>query len=302
MDYKAAVNFIVDRRRDDLAAADAFFKRALARDPEFRAAELALRSAELDWARGKRPQAEVDELRRVRDAIVDKRGYRDKITPPPHCPVCGDTGRTKDGFCRCVKKLAIESRSDNVEFPLRSFDEIDYSLFAPDAKTFVEKTAANLKAIADKGASAKRKNVNLIGGSGTGKTFLAACFAGESEAVGRTVVFVTAFTFLNRALSYHTSFDQGRADMLTPLLDCDVLIIDDLGTESVLKNVTAEYLYLVVNQRQLRGLTTVITSNLSVDGIAARYGERIASRLFDRKLCYTAEFDFADIRKIKIGY
>ena len=293
MDYKAAVNFIVDRRRDDLAAADAFFKRALARDTEFRAAELALRSAELDWARGKRPQAEVDELRRVRDAIVDKRGYRDKITPPPHCPVCGDTGRTKDGFCRCVKKLAIESRSDNVEFPLRSF--------APDAKTFVEKTAANLKAIADKGASAKRKNVNLIGGSGTGKTFLAACFAGESEAVGRTVVFVTAFTFLNRALSYHTSFDQGRADMLTPLLDCDVLIIDDLGTESVLKNVTAEYIYLVVNQRQLRGLTTVITSNLSVDGVAARYGERIASRLFDRKLCYTAEFDFADIRKIKIG-
>ena len=119
--------------------------------------------------------------------------------------------------------------------------------------------------------------------------------------MGRTVVFVTAFTFLNRALSYHTSFDQGRADMLTPLLDCDVLIIDDLGTESVLKNVTAEYLYLVVNQRQLRGLTTVITSNLSVDGVAARYGERIASRLFDRTLCYTAEFDFADIRKIKIG-
>ena len=58
---------------------------------------------------------------------------------------------------------------------------------------------------------------------------------------------------------------------------------------------------ILVNQRQLRGLTTVITSNLSVDGVAARYGERIASRLFDRTLCYTAEFDFADIRKIKIG-
>lgn len=301
MDYKSAVNFIVNRRRDDLAAASAFFKRALARDPEFRVAELALRHAELEFARGNVAEAEVTELRRVRDEIVKKRGYGDKLNPPPHCPICGDTGKTRDGFCRCVKKLAIESRSDSVEFPLRSFDEIDYSLFLPGAKSFVEKTAANLKAIADKGADAKRKNVNLIGGSGTGKTFLASCFAGESEAVGRTVVFITAFTFLNLALSYHTSFDRGRADTLAPLLDCDVLIIDDLGTESMLKNVTAEYLYLVVNQRQLRGLTTVITSNLSIDGIAVRYGERIASRLFDRRLCYTAEFDFADIRKIKIN-
>ncbi len=301
MDYKSAVNYIVSRRRDDLAAANAFFKHVLAVDHEFRTAELALRAKELDWVKGKASQEDVDKLRMVRDSIVDKRGYRDKIEPMPHCPICNDTGRTADGFCRCVKKLAIESRSDNVEFPLHSFDDIDYSLFLPGAKDFIEKTATILKEIADKGSNAKRKNINLIGGSGTGKTFLASCFAGESESVGQTVVFITAFTFLNRALSYHTSFDSGRAENLTPLLDCDVLIIDDLGTESMLKNVTAEYLYLVINQRQLRGLTTVITSNLTLNDIAARYGERIASRLFDRKLCYTREFDFADIRKIKIG-
>ena len=141
MDYKSAVNFIVNRRRDDLAAASAFFKRALARDPEFRVAELALRHAELEFARGNVAEAEVTELRRVRDEIVKKRGYGDKLNPPPHCPICGDTGKTRDGFCRCVKKLAIESRSDSVEFPLRSFDEIDYSLFLPGAKSFVEKTA-----------------------------------------------------------------------------------------------------------------------------------------------------------------
>ena len=56
----------------------------------------------------------------------------------------------------------------------------------------------------------------------------------------------------------------------------------------------------MINERVLRGKTTVVTSNLTLNAIAIKYGERIASRLFDHKLCYAKEFDFGDIRKIKI--
>ena len=74
----------------------------------------------------------------------------------------------------------------------------------------------------------------LSGYAGTGKTFLASCFAGESLARGKTVIFITAFSFLERARKYHTCFGDERESILQPLIDCDVLIIDDLGSESIL--------------------------------------------------------------------
>ncbi|MFR5061841.1 MAG: ATP-binding protein [Christensenellales bacterium] len=300
MDYKKALNYIVNRRRDELAEADAFFKRLLASSPEFKDAELKLRAAELDFAKGLTSGDKVEAIRASRDAVIEKLNVKDKLTPPPRCHLCRDTGRYNGSLCRCVKKLAIEEKTDNVEFPLRSFSDLDPGLFEDGAKDLVMRTAAELKAIAVKGENAKRKNINLIGGTGTGKTFLASCFAGEVSALGRTVVFITAFTFVDRALKYHTTFDGGRAESLAPVLDCDALIIDDLGTESMFKNVTAEYLYHVINERQLKGRTTVITSNLTINEIAGRYGERIASRLFDKKLCYTREFTFADIRRLEL--
>ena len=87
----------------------------------------------------------------------------------------------------------------------------------------------------------------------------------------------------------------------SPYLDCDLLAIDDLGTEAIYKNVTLEYLYMVINERQIAGKHTLITSNLSVNRLAERYGERIASRILDKKTCYAAEFSGKDIRAYEIG-
>jgi len=114
-------------------------------------------------------------------------------------------------------------------------------------------------------------------------------------------MFLTAFEAVERMLKYHTTFDATKFSYLAPMLDCDVLIIDDLGSESMFKNVTVEYFFHVINERRLANKTTVITSNLTVDEIGIRYGERTASRLFDKSACYTAEFNFADSRKININ-
>lgn len=300
MNYRQAIEYVASRRRNDEAEALAFYKRLMTENADFHEIETKLRRAELELARGKKTEKEVTELREKREKLIDELGVRDRLYPPYRCRNCRDTGLTPDGKpCKCAADLTVTERTDNIELPLHDFSELDLALFG-DHAPLIEKVAGDLKVIADRGDDAVRKNINLIGKAGTGKTFLASCFANECLKKGRTVVAITAFSLIRRALDYHTSFGDNKRDDFTPVLEADVLVIDDLGTESTYKNVTLEYLYHVINERGLRGKTTVVTSNLTLNAIAIKYGERIASRLFDHKICYVKEFDFGDIRKIKI--
>ena len=108
---------------------------------------------------------------------------------------------------------------------------------------------------------------------------------------------LTAFAANNRFLKYHTTFNEDKSGWLDPMLDCSFLIIDDLGTESILKNVTLEYFYQIINERNTSGKLTLITTNLGHDDILARYGERIYSRLFDKSLSFAYSIKGKDIRK-----
>ncbi len=298
MTYSDAINLILSRRSDDLASADAFFKELLSSNEKFREAELAVREAELAVAYGKADKSVLAPLYKTRDEVVSSLGVSDKLYPAPRCKRCNDTGRVNGKYCSCVKTLALSSNKDNIEFDLHPFSSVDASLFNND-EIFV-RTAKELELIAKKGEYAQKKNINLLGATGTGKTFLASCFAYESLEQGRTVTFITAFSFVSKTLAYHTTFNSHKEEHIAPLIESDILIIDDLGTESIFKNVTLEYLYHVINERQLNGKTTVITSNLTIDQLAVRYGERIISRLFDKKLCYAREFTAPDARKIKL--
>ena len=139
-----------------------------------------------------------------------------------------------------------------------------------------------------------------MGKTGTGKTFLASCVADALVKKDKSVMFVSAFDLNVRLLKHHTSFDNERLSHIEPLIDCDMLVIDDLGSESIYKNVTVELFYHVINERYNRGKSTLITTNLTLDEMTSRYGERTCSRLFDKRLCFAREFDFADNRKIKL--
>lgn len=193
----------------------------------------------------------------------------------------------------------MATAKDMIAFKLHDFDDIDYGLFTPDAARQFRKTAENYRIIfCDKFPDTKKRIFTLMGKSGTGKTFLASCAASAVLKKGCSVVFVTAFRFVSDACRYHTTFDDTRDGFLRPYLDCDLMIIDDLGTEAVYKNITLEYLYLVINERQLEGKHSIFTTNLHVDALRARYGERISSRLMDKKTCYATEFDGGDIRSV----
>ena len=82
-----------------------------------------------------------------------------------------------------------------------------------------------------------------------------------------------------------------------PLHDCDLLIIDDLGTEPMLQNITIEQLFNLLNERQMAGRHTVISTNLAMSELQERYTERVTSRLLDATGCRRLLFIGADIRR-----
>ena len=131
---------------------------------------------------------------------------------------------------------------------------------------------------------------------GIGTPDVAAAWA-ELEARGFSVAFMTAFGFNDACRRYHISFDASRSDALDALIAADLLVIDDLGTESILRNVTLEYLYTVISERMNAGRHTLITTNLSPAALADRYGERIVSRLFDGRVCLSVALTGKDLRR-----
>ena len=89
---------------------------------------------------------------------------------------------------------------------------------------------------------------------------------------------------------------QGAKESMDALYETELLLIDDLGTEPLIENVTVEELFNLINERQNAGLCTVLSSNLTLNEIKARYTERIFSRLYDSNQCLKLQFLGRDIR------
>ena len=139
------------------------------------------------------------------------------------------------------------------------------------------------------------KNIVMCGASGTGKTYLTKCIAKELIAKNITTLFVSSFDLNNLFLEQHTS-NFGEKNNMQNLIDVDALIIDDLGTEPMRKNVTKEYLLILLNERLGKNKSTIITTNLSPDDLLARYEERIFSRIFNKRTTLVLKFDGKNVR------
>ena len=299
MNYKQAAEFIIQRRRAELDAAAALFSDALLASPALYETEQALRGLILTEAKtGKTDKTQKTALECRKKTILKQLGLTDKVlNPPPFCKKCGDTAVLKDGYCTCVKAQHLNDKQ-NLEIPCTAFSKINYTLFDAIHRARNQTIYADIQKICEKYPGNKRKITIIFGGVGTGKTLLAGCAVTAFIERGFTAAAVTAFGFVARALKYHTTFDNEKFSHLQPLLDSDLLVIDDLGTESVLKNITYEYLLNILNERVNSGKLTFITTNLSREGILDRYGERIYSRLFDKELAYTNILNGKDLRGV----
>ena len=217
------------------------------------------------------------------------------------CNMCKDTGYVGNEKCNCfkqaisdlvytgsnIKSILAKENFNKFSFRYYSDDYIDETIgLSPLCN--MQKVVAGCKNFI-RHFNKNHDNLLLLGNTGVGKTFLANCIAKELLDRGYTVIYLTAFRLFDILEKNKFSKDESSAyeasNQFEYILDCDLLIIDDLGTE--LNNAfTNSQLYLIINERLLRQKSTVISTNLSLTNINTIYGERIFSRIAS---CYSVQ-------------
>ena len=221
----------------------------------------------------------------------------DYDTPVFSCPVCGDTGYDGKTFCSCVIKMcAVDAYLSSglgkalLDQTFENFSLKYYGGKSRDDMSDVLDTCIDFAQNFGTGA-----NLLLTGGTGLGKTHLSSAIAQKVIDKGYTVVYESAQTVFDAFESVR--FGRGN-DNTDKYITCDLLIIDDLGTEFSTQY-TAAVLYQLVNQRLVNGKSLILSTNLGGKELLKRYGDRIYSRLlgsFD-----TCVFSGNDVRLIKLG-
>ncbi len=210
----------------------------------------------------------------------------DDLKPKYSCNLCNDTGIFEGSTCVCFKKRKNTEliKACGIDASkLATFEKFDTSSFKNklQAET-LEKFKTKLKIWTEKYPNIKKKNFIFSGTTGVGKSFLTECMASALLKKDYSVCFVSAFEMNNMMLAYHTTFNEDKASHLVPLLESDFLFIDDLGTEPLINNVTINYLFTVISERERLNKPIFVTTNLLPEDILDRYGERIYSRLFNK--------------------
>lgn len=276
-EYQRAVKEVTDRRREDLDEGVSVWRAALAANPELAAANAEYQEQAIKKAQGQ--ENSLDSARTQLAMCAKRAGItQSTVEPPFRCTLCGDTGYVNGKYCKCVVNRVIRSNSQNLVLPHTDFYSAKET--APKA---ISKVYTQAEAYIKEFPACIKPFFIIAGSPGTGKTVLASAIATELMSRGASAVTVSAFDFVKRAKDYHTQFAiDDYVDLFSPMLECDVLVIDDLGTETMLKNVTREYFYTVINERYLRKKNTVITTNLSPNELLSRYGEAVFSRFYNK--------------------
>lgn len=265
--------------------------------------------AKIDGIKGK--ESEIDKLKSEIKGLEEKKSKvlismgisENDFKPNYECKKCKDTGKIGDKDCTCFTKRIIEElvSSSGLEMSeLSDFKDFNSAIArSKEHRETLEKLKNVLIKFVDKFGGTKILNIVLIGKTGVGKTFALECTANEIMKHGYSCCFFSAFGVNNELMKYHTCFDANKQSYLDVLLDPDLLVIDDLGSEPVFKNVTKEYLYLVLSERMLKHKSTLISTNLNQQEIIDRYGERVFSRIFNKSKSLVIKIDGTDLRLSK---
>lgn len=223
------------------------------------------------------------------------------------CQSCKDTGYVDNAPCTCMKHKLMDKLYDqsNVRdiIQVENFDTFDLRLFS-DTVVQAEEISPkeNAKKILKKAMAFAEDftgdNLLLYGGTGRGKTFLCNCIAKDVLERGKTVLYLTAGQLFKQLeeMRFHRDEEEETTDWDTELLDADLLIIDDLGTEFATV-FTASELFRIINNRKLHKRPVVISTNLDYQALMEQYSDRVISRLIGE---YTAlKFLGEDLRTKK---
>lgn len=246
--------------------------------------------------------ATIDNFSQMRTDLLLGAGYpADYLLPRYECPDCQDTGYVGEQKCHCFKQkiISLLYSQSNIE---KLLEEDNFSSLSYDYQTGEHleafKRAANASHNFVDNFNKDYQNLLFCGTVGTGKSFLSGCIAKALLDNGNSVIYFSAvelFEILSDVMFNHGEKGELRA-IRSDIYDCDLLIIDDLGTE-LTNSAVATQLFSLLNERHLLKKSTIISSNLSLDDLKDRYDDRVFSRIAERFSIYKLSGE--DVRRIK---
>lgn len=235
----------------------------------------------------------ISRLSRKKDELLCAAGYPiDYLAPVYHCKACQDTGYINGEKCQCFHKAITElfysrSNAKNIrkDQTFNTFSLEKYSSGYRDPNTGkssydqmkdILKTAHNF--VDRFGEKDSVRNLLLYGNAGLGKTFLTNCIANELIKSCHSVIYLSAIELFNTYSKSEFNKDTDNDELVQEITDCDLLIIDDLGTE-LTNSFTNSRLFFCINDRILKDKSTIISTNLTLDKLREQYSDRIFSRI-----------------------
>lgn len=236
----------------------------------------------------------ISRLTEEKQRLLKEHGFPSDYMEIRHdCNLCMDTGYVNGVKCQCFKQAVIDMlyTQSNLRHILNkeNFDTFSFSYYDDDVPNPVNNLTPyqNIRKVHSvclefiDSFDTSFQNLLFYGNPGTGKTFLTNCIAGELLKRSKSVIYLTAHSLFDLFAKQISNGDEdliSSGDLEQYLFGCDLLIIDDLGTESP-NSFTNSKLFYCINERFLREKSTIISTNLSLEMINGLYSERIYSRL-----------------------
>lgn len=279
----SAVDQYYQGKRSERKFLDGLKEQALEEDKEYSDLKYSLRSLKIDRQhaifegdkiKAEKLQKEIDELSLKFENI--KKTLKCNAFYDADCPLCGDTGAVNGEICKCYY--------DRIEAECYSFlslKNIALRKFSDDTLSVAsghEKEYSAIKRYAEKLPDTD-KNILLIGQKGTGKTFLTECLTNSAADKNLCALMISAFSLNELFAKNVTASVPDKITFNEILTTCDLLVIDDLGTEPLYNKITVENLIAIISERLINKKPFVITTNLTLNELSFRYGERAFSRI-----------------------
>lgn len=255
-------------------------------------------------------QREMEDINaRLRVALVACGFPEDYLQPVYRCALCRDTGYVGEPVheqCSCLKRAVMNRlyQSEGLQgLERENFAAFDGRIFPDEPiegkkstqRGYMLKLRRRCEDYADAFAADEGKGLLLCGKTGLGKTFLMNCVAQRVLERGYSVVVISAYKLIEAMRRFQ--FGEEGVEQVQDMLSCDLLCIDDLGSEPMLRGVTVSALYHIINERRNANRAIVVTTNCSPQELYEKYDDRIAARLCDTGRMQIFEFIGVDVRR-----
>ena len=229
----------------------------------------------------------LEDIRARRAALLSSGGFApDHLDLQYDCPLCRDTGFVDGQKCTCIrqKEIALLYAQSNLQDGFtESFAQFSLDYYPTEGSPSPREEAQRALEIAQSYVATfdrpeADRNLCFYGNVGVGKTFLTRCIARELLEEGHSVLYQPSYELFEQLGKYTFASEHELEDAHEYLFHCDLLIIDDLGTE-LINSFTASQLFVIMNERALQKRATILSTNIPPEEFADAFSERVSSRL-----------------------